>query len=73
LGCAVLASDCSGNREQIEDGVDGVLSPLTPEALAEQIQALLDDPKRRSNLGKQAAAKPTCYPGDLEALLSLLE
>jgi glycosyltransferase involved in cell wall biosynthesis len=73
LGCAILASDCSGNREQIEDGVDGVLSPLTPQALATHIQELLENPKRRRLLGEQAAKKPNMYPEDLETLLSLLD
>ena len=25
LGCAIIASDCNGNREQIIDGEDGLL------------------------------------------------
>lgn len=28
LGCAIAASDCSGNREQIVSGVDGLLCPV---------------------------------------------
>ena len=33
LGCAIIASDCNGNREQIIDGEDGLLCELTPEKL----------------------------------------
>jgi glycosyltransferase involved in cell wall biosynthesis len=72
LGCAILASDCSGNREQIRDGWDGVLSPLDVTALAGQIQRLLADQKLRSLLGCHAAEKPTDHPEDLEALLSFI-
>ena len=36
LGCAVIASDCAGNREQIVDGEDGLLCTLTPEGIAEK-------------------------------------
>jgi glycosyltransferase involved in cell wall biosynthesis len=73
LGCAVLASDCSGNREQISDGVDGVLSPLEPEALAAHIRQLLENVGFCKRLGEQALKKPVNYPEDLEMLLSLLD
>ena len=33
--------DCSGNRQQVEDGVDGVLCPLTPEGVAGAVERLL--------------------------------
>ena len=28
LGCAILVSDCSGNREQVDAGIDGQMCPL---------------------------------------------
>ena len=40
LGCAVIASDRSGNREQIVDGEDGMLCELSPEAVAENVEKL---------------------------------
>lgn len=45
LGCPVIASDCNGNREQIESGVDGILCKLSPEDIAKCIEELIADPK----------------------------
>ncbi|MDD7178480.1 MAG: glycosyltransferase [Lachnospiraceae bacterium] len=73
LGCAVLASDCSGNREQITDDVDGRLVALDPPQIAEQIRAMLADPLLLERLGAAAAKKPTSHPEDIEELLSLTE
>lgn len=70
LGCAVLASDCSGNREQITDGEDGVLVEVRAQAVAAQIARLLADQKLRCALGARAAEKPSSYPQDIAELLS---
>lgn len=71
LGCAVIASDCSGNKGQIADGIDGVLCMLEPEALAACIIKLMDDEEKRRKLGKNAEAK--IFPRErAEKLLELL-
>lgn len=70
LGCAVLVSDCCGGREQVEGGC-GVSCPLTPEALADGILALLSDRERRERLGRAAAAKAV-PEGQEKLLLDLL-
>lgn len=57
LGCAILVSDCSGNREQVVNGVDGMMCSLTPEAVSNQIKLLLEDDEKREALGKQASVK----------------
>ncbi len=57
LGCAVIASDCNGNREQITDGEDGILCQLTPEAVADSIAGLLMDEEKRKRFGRMAEAK----------------
>ena len=57
LGCAILVSDCSGNREQVEDGVDGLLCEFTETAVKEGILRLLRDTRLRDNLKKGAAEK----------------
>ena len=44
LGCAIIASDCSGNREQINDGVDGILCGFTPAGIADGIEKLITNP-----------------------------
>jgi glycosyltransferase involved in cell wall biosynthesis len=52
---AVVASDLGGPREQIENGVSGVLvRPDDPSALADAICALLESPEWRDSLGREA-------------------
>lgn len=72
LGCAVIASDCNGNREQIQDGQDGILCDLTPQAIADHISELLKDEGKRRALGQAAAAKGMGTKQDLQRLLELL-
>lgn len=57
LGCTILVSDCSGNREQVLHGVDGMLCGLTPMAVSNQIELLLKDEEKCKIFGKKAAAK----------------
>lgn len=73
LGCAVVASDCNGNREQIEEGVDGLLCPLTPEAIADSVASLLADGERRRALGQAAGRKSLAQGQELETFLALLD
>jgi len=55
-GCAIVASDVGEIATVLEDGRAGVLvEPANPAALAEAIDALLNDPKRAKNLGTRAA------------------
>ena len=72
LGCAVIASDCNGNREQITDGQDGILCELTPEAIAGSILRLLNNEEERKRLGRKAAEKNTAQAQELQMLLELL-
>ncbi|MCI9440784.1 MAG: glycosyltransferase [Ruminococcus sp.] len=57
LGCAVIASDSNGNREQIEDGKDGLLCELTSQAVAECIEMLYMNEEKRKQLGEEAKRK----------------
>jgi len=57
-GCACIASAVAGPKQQIEDGIDGLLvPPRDADALADALQRLLDDDERRERLGKAARAK----------------
>jgi len=73
LGKAILVSDCSGNREQVEPGVDGMICALTPEAVCREIRALLADEEKRARLGRAAAARPQTDGAELRKLFSLIE
>ena len=57
LGCAAVVSDCSGNREEITDGVDGVLCPFDPLALADCVEGLLKDGEKREELKRRARGR----------------
>lgn len=72
LGCALLVSDCSGNREQVIDGVDGLLCELTPEEICRGILKLLSDPDKTNQYRRAAAEKYRAQHSALPELLSLI-
>jgi glycosyltransferase involved in cell wall biosynthesis len=49
-------TDCGGVHEVVEDGVNGLVVPPTPEALAEAMERLAGDPARARDLGEEAFA-----------------
>ena len=56
-GLACVATTVGGIPEVVTDGRDGVLvEPADPAGLADALVALLDDPVRREELGRNAAA-----------------
>lgn len=71
LGCAVIASDCCGNKEQIVNGRDGILCALNPHIVADSIERLIKDKEYRKELGRAAKAKKA-PKGQLKKLLGLL-
>jgi glycosyltransferase involved in cell wall biosynthesis len=72
LGKPILVSDCSGNREQVVDGVDGRLCELTPEAICAGVRELLDDEEKCAKWGTEAAGRQMTESRETEKLLSLL-
>lgn len=72
LGCAIVASDCGGNKEQITDGRDGILCAPEPHMLADSIERLIEDREYRKELGRRAKAKrmPQGHPEKLFQLLA---
>ena len=73
LGCTILASDCPGNREQIEDGVDGKMCPLSAEGICDALCELLDDKEACEAYGKMAQKKELSEKIQLTELLNLME
>ena len=73
LGKPILATDCSGNREQINDGVDGLLCPLTPEAVSAQIIWMINHPEDCQSYGEAARKKILYHTKELEQLLAMLD
>ena len=72
LGCPMVVSDCSGNREQVIQGVDGVLCELTPEAICTSIMELYENEEKRLLLGREAAKKQLTNPEEVDKLLTII-
>lgn len=73
LGCAIIASDRTGNREQIIHGSDGILCKLSPEAIKDAVLNLLADEPLRERLRQAAACKQVTYEEDIDLLTGLLK
>ncbi len=71
LGKAILVSDCSGNREQVISGVDGLMCQLTPEDIYRDIVKLLGDGALRERLGEAAAQKNKVEESQINMLLAM--
>lgn len=55
----IVCTDVSGAREQLEDGINGDISPVDEKEIYERVSRLIDEPERRENYSKRlAAAKP---------------
>lgn len=52
LGKAILAADYPSVTDQIEDGVTGMIARMSPEAIADSIEQLLNDAELRHKLEK---------------------
>lgn len=71
LGCPIIASDCSSNREQIQDDEDGMLCRLEPVEIAKSIEELIKDEEKRKRIGRMAKAKKIPQDTQIEILLGL--
>jgi phosphatidylinositol alpha-mannosyltransferase len=62
VGLPVVCSDIGGYRDVVHDGADGLLvPPRDPEALAEAMAGLLDNPARLAAMGRAAAVAARRY------------
>ncbi len=73
LGCAILVSDCSGNREQVNTGVDGEMCELTPEGICDGILSMLDSKTLKQTYGEAARRRILSEKNDLYKLEKLLQ
>ena len=60
LGKPILATDCSGNREQITHDVDGRMCPLKPECVSAEIFWMMEHSEKCKEYGEMAKRK-ICY------------
>ena len=74
LGCAMLVSEHSGVREQIEDGVDGKICALNPQDIAKNILEMAQDQKKLACYRHAAAERrQTDNQREASKLLELLK
>lgn len=72
LGCAILVSDCSGNREQVVHGVDGLMCQMEPESICDGIIEMLNDKEKMKSYGYEAAKRMMKQKSEIDKLLSLI-
>ena len=73
LGKPILATDCSGNREQIVSGRDGLLCPLTPEDISRQLLWMLRHPDDCRRYGAEAQKKAQHHTKVPQRFLSMVD
>jgi phosphatidyl-myo-inositol alpha-mannosyltransferase len=68
VGLPVVCSDIGGYRDVVHDGTDGLLvPPRDPEALAEALAGLLDNPARLAAMGQAATGAARRYAWEVVA------
>jgi glycosyltransferase involved in cell wall biosynthesis len=72
LGRPIVASDCTGNTEQIEDGVDGILLSLNVENLVSTLERVIDSPQLRKEISENVSKKEWSFQKELRKLETLL-
>lgn len=73
LGCTLVVSDCSGNREQVADGIDGRLCDMNPAAIAAVIGEVLSDRAAMERMASQAYRKLDNVSDETGKLLNLIK
>ena len=72
LGKPILAADCSGNREQIQQNVDGRLCPLDPESVCQEILWMIAHPEQCRAYGARAQQKTLYSTRGFDEFLGLM-
>lgn len=71
LGKAIVVSDCSGNRELIEDGRNGLIVPLEPTDIAKGIIRLMETPDLKKRIEQENCNKEFDFSGVIETMASI--
>jgi len=72
LGKAIIASDCTGNREQITHDVSGYLIPLSAKAIAANVKKLLIDANKLHQFEQASKQMNLEHSEDMNAFYELL-
>lgn len=71
FGKPILATDCSGNREQIENGTDGILCELDPGQVCEQLLYMINNPEKCKGYGEKAKQKVPCNTKGFDEFIAM--
>lgn len=72
LGKPIVVTDCSGNREQVEPRIDGLMCNLDEKEIADSIREFLHSKDLCERLGAAAAKKISGEKKELDKLYNLL-
>jgi glycosyltransferase involved in cell wall biosynthesis len=73
LGKAIIVSDCSGNRELIQDHVNGLIVSLDQHSIAAVIKKLLEDKELKYRLEQENRNKDFGYAHEIQMLNQFLQ
>jgi glycosyltransferase involved in cell wall biosynthesis len=73
LGCPVIASNCVGNRETVDDGVNGILCDLSPQGIADAIEDLIMDKALRMKYSVQASSIRSVTDREIYHLMKMID
>lgn len=73
LGKAIVASDCTGNREQIEDGVNGLIVPLEVNEIVKGITKVIDNNELKDKFQQGSLNIQFDYRKNLDGLYRFME
>ena len=73
FGKPILATDCSGNREQIENGTDGILCELDPGQVCEKLLYMINNPEKCKGYGEKAKQKELCNTKGFDEFIAMVE
>ena len=71
LGKPILATDCSGNREQIENGTDGILCELDPGQVCEKLLYMINNPEKCKGYAEKAKQKELCNTKGFDEFIAM--
>jgi glycosyltransferase involved in cell wall biosynthesis len=72
VGLPIVATNVGGVPEAVREGIEGlIVPPHRPDLLADAIESLVDDPRRRRQMGR--AARQRAHDYDIEAAVRRTE
>lgn len=69
----VIVSDCEGNLEQVENGVNGLVTSLEPERIADAVTLLVQNPAMRRQFSHWLSKANLFEDNDLPLLYALVD